>query len=98
MQTMNMRVGRKNALAAKKILAGMGLTPRVACDLFLAKIVSHKAIPFPIAMPDSEYAMTEYGLTPADIEASDRRIDGIIAKEKRDGTIREFTGIDSLRG
>ena len=94
---MNMRVDRKNALAAKKVLAGMGLTPRVACDMFLAKVVSQKAIPFPIAMSDSEYAMTEYGLTPAEVAASDRRIDRIIAKEKRDGTIREFTGVASLR-
>ena len=92
-----MRVDRKKVLAAKKILAGMGLTPRTAIDVFLAKVVSLKAIPFPVAMADSEYAKMEYGLTQEELAACDRRIDRIIATERKAGTIREATGVESLR-
>lgn len=96
MPTMNMRVDRKKALAAKKILAAMGLTPRTAVDVFLAKIVSEKAIPFPVAMSASEYAMSEYGLTSAQMAAVGQRMVQATAKAKREGTLREVTGPDSL--
>jgi len=92
MPTMNMRVDRKKALAAKKILAAMGLTPRTAVDVFLAKIVSEKAIPFPVAMSDSEYARSEYGLTSAQMAAVGQRMVQATAKAKREGTLREVTG------
>ena len=94
---MTMRVDRRNMKAAKKILAGMGLTPRAAIDVFLARVVSQKAIPFPLAMPDSEYAKAEYGMTPAELAVFDRRMDRAVAAEMKAGTIRSVTGIASLR-
>jgi addiction module RelB/DinJ family antitoxin len=94
---MTMRVDRQNVNAAKKILAGMGMTPRTAIDIFLAKVVSQKAIPFPLAMPDSEYARAEYGMTPAELAVFDRRMDRTVAAEKKAGTIRSVTSIASLR-
>ena len=97
MPTMTMRVDRRNMKAAKKILAGMGLTPRAAIDVFLARVVSQKAIPFPLAMPDSEYAKAEYGMTPAELAVFDRRMDRAVAAEMKAGTIRSVTGIASLR-
>ena len=87
---MTMRVDRRNMKAAKKILAGMGLTPRAAIDVFLARVVSQKAIPFPLAMPDS-------GMTPAELAVFDRRMDRAVAAEMKAGTIRSVTGIASLR-
>lgn len=95
MSTMTMRVDRQNVKAAKKILAGMGLTPRTAIDAFLAKVVSQKAIPFPLAMPDSEYAKVEYNMTPADLTVFDRRMDLMVAAEKKSGTIKSVTSIAS---
>jgi len=74
--------------AAKKILAGMGLTPRTAIDVFLAKAVSPKGIPFPVSLPDSEYASTEYDMAPAEMAAFDRRMDRMVAVEKKAGAIR----------
>ena len=97
MPTMTIRVDRQNVKAAEKILAGMGLTPRTAIDAFLAKVVSQKAIPFPLAMPDSEYVKTEDGMTSTELAAFDRRMDRIVAAEKKAGTIRSVTGIASLR-
>ena len=97
MPTTTVRVDRQNVKAAKKILAGMGLTPRTAIDAFLAKVVSQKAIPFPLAMPDSEYAKTEYNLTPAGLAVFDQRMDRMVAAEKKAGTIRSVTSIASLR-
>lgn len=97
MPTMTLRVDRQKVKAAKKILAGMGLTPRTAIDAFLAKVVSQKAIPFPLSMPDSEYAIVEYNMTPAELASFDRRMDRMVAAEKKVGTIRSVTSIASLR-
>ena len=97
MPTMTLRVDRQKVKAAKKILAGMGLTPRTAIDAFLAKVVSQKAIPFPLSMPDSEYAIVEYNMTPAELAFFDRRMDRMVAAEKKAGTIRRVTSIASLR-
>ncbi len=41
----------------------MGLTPRAVSEVFLAKIISQKAIPNQLAMALSEYALIEYGAT-----------------------------------
>lgn len=97
MPTITMRVDRQKVKAAKKILAGMGLTPRTAIDVFLAKVVSQKAIPFPVALSDSEYASTEYGMAPAELAAFDRRMDRMVASEKKAGAIRSVSSIASLR-
>lgn len=97
MPAMTMRVDRKNVKAAKKILAGMGMTPRSAIDVFPARVVSQKAIPFPVAMPNFEYAKTEYNMTPAELAAFDRRMDRMVAAEKKAGAIRGAACIASLR-
>ena len=60
MSTMTMRVDRRKVNDAKTILAGMGLTPRAAIDVFLAKVLSRKAILF---QAYSEYALIENGAT-----------------------------------
>ena len=97
MSTMTMRVDRRKVNDAKTILAGMGLTPRAAIDVFLAKVISQKAIPFPLAMADSEYALIEYGATAGDLAGFDRRLNRVVAGEKKRGTIRSVSGIASLR-
>lgn len=94
---MTMRVDRQKVKAAKKILAGMGLTPRTAIDVFLAKVVSQRAIPFPVSLPDSEYARTEYAMAPAEMAAFDRRMDRMVAAEKKAGAIRRVSNLASLR-
>ena len=90
---MTMRVDRRKVNDAKTILAGMGLTPRTAIDVFLARVISQKAIPFPLAMADSEYALTEYGATAEELAGLNR----VVAAEKKRGTIRSVSGIASLR-
>ncbi len=97
MSTMTMRVDRRKVNDAKTILAGMGLTPRAAIDVFLAKVISQKAIPFPLAMADSEYARSEYGATAEELVGFDRRMNRVVAAEKKRGTLRGVSGIASLR-
>jgi hypothetical protein len=48
-------------------------------------------------MPDSEYAKVEYNMTPADLTVFDRRMDLMVAAEKKSGTIKSVTSIASLR-
>jgi addiction module RelB/DinJ family antitoxin len=97
MPTMTMRIDRRKVNDAKTILAGMGLTPRAAIDVFLSKVISQKAIPFPLAMADSEYARSEYGATAEELAGFDRRMNRVVAAEKKRGTLRGVSGIASLR-
>ena len=94
---MTARVDRKNIKAAEKILAQFGMTPRTAIGVFLAKVVSRKTIPFHVALPDSEYAKAEYGLTPKEVASAGRRTRRATADARRAGTLREVTGVESLR-
>lgn len=94
---MTVRVDRKHIKAAEKILAEFGMTPRTAIGVFLAEVVSRKAIPFPMALPDSEYAMAEYGLAPTEVALAGRRMRRATANARRSGTIREVNGVESLR-
>jgi hypothetical protein len=48
-------------------------------------------------MADSEYALIEYGATAGDLAGFDRRLNRVVAAEKKRGTIRSVSGIASLR-
>jgi len=91
------RVDRRNATEARRVLALLGMTPTDAVNVFFAQVASRKAIPFAIATADSDYAAEEYGLTKAGIAATSRRISRATARAREAGTVREATGIDSLR-
>ena len=86
MYAITVRVERSKVMAAKRILAGKGLAPMTAINVFLAEVVSQKAIPFPLSMIDSEYSKVEYDMTPNDMADFDRRMDHRIAAEKKAGT------------
>ncbi len=91
------RVDRAQAAAAKTVLARMGLTPSAAVNILFAHIASRRALPFAVALPDSDYARDEYGLTPAEVKAAARRLHADIARARRRGEISNITDIASLR-
>jgi addiction module RelB/DinJ family antitoxin len=95
--TKTIRLSRSRLSAAGPILERLGMDTRAAIELFLAQVVSRKAIPFPIALPDSEYAAAEYGITSAEVAAAGKRMRRASEAARRSGTIRTISGIDSLR-
>jgi len=95
--TKTIRLSRSRLSEASPILARLGLDSRSAIELFLAQVVSRKAIPFPIALSDSEYAAVEYGVTSAEVAAAGKRMRRSSAALQRSGGIRVVSGIDSLR-
>ena len=66
----------------------LGIDPRSAIELFLTEVASRKAIPFALALPDSEYAAAEYGLTTAEVAAAGRRMRRATASARKAGTAR----------
>ena len=95
--TKTIRLSRSRLSAAVPILERLGLDSRAAIELFLAQVVSRKAIPFAVALPDSEYAATEYGLTAADIAGAGKRMRRSAEAARRSGEVRPVSGVDSLR-
>lgn len=81
------RVDRTHAAAAKSVLARMGLTPSAAVNILFAHIASRRALPFAVALPDSDYAREEYGVTPAEMKTAARRMHADIARSRRRGEL-----------
>lgn len=95
--TKTIRLSRTSLSAADPILKRLGIDSRSAIEMFLAQVVSRKAIPFPVALSGSEYASVEYGLTESDVAAAGKRMRRASADAHKSGTVREVSGIDSLR-
>ena len=95
--TKTIRLSRSRLSAAGPVLERLGMDSRSAIELFLAQVVSRKAIPFAVALPDSEYAAAEYGVTVAEIDAAGRRMRRASNAARRSGGVRAVLGIDSLR-
>jgi len=91
------RVDRNTALAARRVLAQLGLKPSDAVNALFAQIASRKALPFALATSDSSYAKEEYGLDEAALAAAGARISKLIARERRAGTIRGVSSIADLK-
>lgn len=95
--TKTVRISRSRLAEAGPILERLGMDSRSAIELFLAQVVSRKAIPFAVALPDSEYAATEYGLSAADVVAAGKRMRRASRGAHGSGGVRAVSGIDSLR-
>ena len=96
-KTKTIRLSRSRLSAAGPILERLGMDSRSAIELFLAQVVSRKAIPFAVTLPDSEYAAAEYGVTAAEIAAAGKHMRRASDAARRSGGIRAVSGIDSLR-
>jgi addiction module RelB/DinJ family antitoxin len=91
------RVNRVHAAKAKAVLARLGLTPSGAVNILFAHIASRRALPFAVALPDSDYVQEEYGLTPAEMKAAARRIHADIARSRRRGELMTARSAADLR-
>lgn len=91
------RVNRSNAIAARRVLAQLGLKPSDAINVLFAQIASRKALPFALATSDSSYAREEYGLGDAEVTAVGSRLRKELARERRAGTVRAVSSIADLK-
>jgi addiction module RelB/DinJ family antitoxin len=91
------RVDRSNAIAARQVLAQLGLKPSDAINVLFAQIASRKALPFALATSDSSYAREEYGLNHAEVEAVGSRLRKELARERRAGTVRTVLSVADLK-
>jgi addiction module RelB/DinJ family antitoxin len=94
---LKVRVDQGNAVAARRVLAQLGLKPSDAINVLFAQIASRKALPFALATADSSYAREEYGLDDAGIEAVSSRLRKTLARERRAGTVRTVSSIADLK-
>jgi hypothetical protein len=56
--------------------------------LFEGKVVALR----PVEVHSADYALQEYGLTEKELAQAARRIKGGVATERRNGTLKPFTG------
>lgn len=88
---------RSNAVAARRVLAQLGLKPSDAINVLFAQIASRKALPFALATADSAYAREEYGLDEAGVAAVGSRMRKELVRERKAGTIRAVSSIADLK-
>ncbi len=81
------RVDTRRAAAAKKILAGLGLDATAAVNMLFAQVIAERGLPFAVRENGYAYAQSEYGLTPAEMDAADKRIRRSIERERKAGTL-----------
>lgn len=87
---LRVRVNTEHANRARKVLGNLGLRPADAVGALFAQIAARRGFPFAIEEQGYGYAASEYGLTPAEIDAAAARIDREIAAARRAGTIRRL--------
>lgn len=90
------RVDARRAAAARKILEDLGLDATTAVNMFFSQVIAVRGLPFPVQQEGAAYAMGEYGLTPAEMAAAERRIRRRVARERKAGTIRPVRSADDL--
>jgi addiction module RelB/DinJ family antitoxin len=90
------RVDSARAAQAKKILAGLGLDATAAVNILFAQVIAHRGLPFAVMENGYAYAASEYGLTPAEMDAADKRIRRRLARERKAGTIKSVHSADDL--
>ncbi len=90
------RVDARRAAAAKKILHGLGLDATTAVNMLFAQVIARRGLPFAVQEDGDAYAQSEYGLTPAEMDAAAKRIRQSIARERKAGTIRPVKSADDL--
>jgi addiction module RelB/DinJ family antitoxin len=90
------RVDSRRAAAAKKILEGLGLDATTAVNMMFAQIIARRGLPFAVQEDGDAYAQGEYGLTPDEMKAAEKRIRQSIARERKAGTIRPVKSADDL--
>lgn len=90
------RVDTRHAVAAKKILAGLGLDTTTAVNMLFAQVVAQRGLPFAVQENGYAYAASEYGLTSAEMDAAAKRIRRGLARERKAGTIRPVRSADDL--
>jgi addiction module RelB/DinJ family antitoxin len=91
------RVDRTNAIAARRVLAELGLKPSDAINVLFAQIASRKALPFALATADSSYAREEYDLDDAEVAGVGSRLRKELARERKAGTVRSVSSIADLK-
>lgn len=82
------RIDSHRAAAVKKILAGLGLDPTSAVNMFYAQIAARRGLPFAVQEDGYDYAQSEYGVTPAELDAAAKRIKRDAAAARRRGETR----------
>lgn len=94
--TKPVRLSVRRLAAAGKVLDQIGLDARSAIELFLAQVESRKALPFVVALPDSEYAAAAYGLTDVEVAAAGKRMRRAANAERKAGSLRAIRTASDL--
>ncbi|MBP6508107.1 MAG: type II toxin-antitoxin system RelB/DinJ family antitoxin [Opitutaceae bacterium] len=90
------RVDARRAAAAKKILDGLGLDATTAVNMLFAQVIARRGLPFAVQEDSYAYAQSEYGLTVAEMDASEKRIRRRLTRERQTGTARPVKSADDL--
>ena len=91
------RVDSRRAAAAKKILGSLGLDATTAVNMLFAQVIARRGLPFAVQEDGYAYAASEYGLTPAEVDAADKRILRSLEREAKAGTLKRARTADDLR-
>ena len=91
------RVKTARAKKVTRILDRMGLKPADVVNMVFAQIEQRRALPFDVADAGDDYAFQEYGVTKAEMERFEKRLENNLARERKAGTLRPMKSADDLR-
>ena len=64
--------------------------------MFFAQVIARRGLPFAVQEDGDAYAQSEYDVTPAEMDAAEKRIRRSIARERKAGSIRSVKSADDL--
>ena len=83
------RINKKLVKAAEKVCEEIGISPSQAVSIFFAQMVKMGGVPF---RPSIFPALEEYGVTPAEAEAAERKARRELDADEKAGKLVEFKG------
>ena len=83
------RIDKNLVAEAEKVCKELGLSPSQMISVFFSQLVKLRALPF---RPSEYPVLEEYGATLADAEAAEDRALKEIRKERKAGSVFNFTG------
>lgn len=85
------RVDSQRKTEAERVLKRLGISPAAAVNMLFAQIAERKGLPFALVLPD---ALTDYGVTPAELFSALTRLDEETEKARAAGTL--VVGLDAI--
>jgi addiction module RelB/DinJ family antitoxin len=90
------RIDRRLKRESDAVLKSIGLDAGSYVSMALTQLVNRRGLPFAVMEPDSDYFVSEYGLTLDESARAGAAMKSETARARRTGKLREIASADDL--